>query len=467
MGYCSCGNWVDEGSICTHCGSALTYEEPDDDEDIDDLENYIGRSEYFYRQARTCSIKGNHSAAIGFYNEALKDAYGIGEKCEMLSSIAEEYEKIGDYDSAETYWQRCCRADVYGRYLNGYKYLAGKGDFLCRRGRYEEAIGDYENALKSLDAMKGRQINAFKLKDYAVIVRSITDSYNRLGRDNLGQKYQNQLKRAVDRFKESRVNKEFEARYLSEAAWQLYEDDGLPDEALILIDAVIDLYPDGSANDYNRKAIILEKTRNYDGALKYYDMALARDSSDEIFLNNKAACIREKLKDRLLSGNIKTRDLDLINEALKILPESYDNRPYLFTKAEILNKLGDPVKAKVCNALAVKNYDEVDEVEKQLKKLKPNEKYINITATQYYRNFAPFKEGVIVDLIREPDNPHDRDAIRAEINGETVGYVANSRHTLIKEVKSATDIKYTSPTQAEVQFILFGEWVVAKLIYGG
>jgi hypothetical protein len=126
--------------------------------------------------------------------------------------------------------------------------------------------------------------------------------------------------------------------------------------------------------------------------------------------------------------------------------------------------LGDPVKAKICSALAVKNYDEVDRAEKQLKKLKSSETYINISGTQYYQNFAPFKEGTVVDLIREKDNPHDRHAIRVEIDGETVGYVANSRYTLIKEVKSATDLKYVKLKQVEVQFILFNEWVIAKLI---
>ena len=72
--------------------------------------------------------------------------------------------------------------------------------------------------------------------------------------------------------------------------------------------------------------------------------------------------------------------------------------------------------------------------------------------------------GGVVDLIREPDNIHDRDAIRVEIGGETVGYVANSTRTLIECVKSASDIKNTRSTQAEVQFILFNEWVIAKLI---
>ena len=156
--------------------------------------------------------------------------------------------------------------------------------------------------------------------------------------------------------------------------------------------------------------------------------------------------------------------MDLINKALEILPEGYDNSPYLFIKAQILIELGDPVKARVCNALAAKRYGEVDKADRQLKKLKSPETYINITGIQHYRNFAPFKEGTVVDLIKEPDNPHDRDVIRVEIRGETVGYVANSKYTLIKEVKSATDIKNTVSAHAEVQFILFDEWVIAKLI---
>mgnify|MGYP006967282432 CR=1 FL=1 len=67
-------------------------------------------------------------------------------------------------------------------------------------------------------------------------------------------------------------------------------------------------------------------------------------------------------------------------------------------------------------------------------------------------------------MVKEPDNPHDPNAIRVEINGETVGYVANSEYTLIREVKSARDIKDTNSRHAEVQFILLNNWVIAKLI---
>ena len=33
MGYCSCGNWVDEGDICSHCGGGGGYDDTDEDED--------------------------------------------------------------------------------------------------------------------------------------------------------------------------------------------------------------------------------------------------------------------------------------------------------------------------------------------------------------------------------------------------------------------------------------------------
>ena len=61
MGYCSyCGNWVDEGDICSHCGGSGDswgggYDEEEDDENK--FDPFISRYEYFIRQGKTCSIK--------------------------------------------------------------------------------------------------------------------------------------------------------------------------------------------------------------------------------------------------------------------------------------------------------------------------------------------------------------------------------------------------------------------------
>ena len=462
MGYCSCGHWVDEGGICDHCGNALTYDEPEEDEDIEGFDYY----EYYCRQAKTCSIKEDHSTAIKFYNEALKSTIMNHGKWDVLCAIAGEYEAMGDYDLAETYWNKCHEIEETGGSDDAPRRIAERGDFLYRRDRLEEAAATYEKVFEALKAVKDNRMGIDKLKICARAAYRIIYSYNWLGKNDPEEKYQNELKHAINKYisTQSHLGDETSAYYLSQAAWELYYNDRVTDEALILIDSAIKLNPNPPANDYNRKAIILERKLQYGEALKYYNKALSKDRLNETFLNNKAGCIKEELKTKILHNKMEPRDLGLINTALKILPRGYDNREYLFIKAEILSQLGEPVKARICKALSVKNYEEVDKAEKQLKKLKPAETYINITGTQHYRNFEPFKEGTIVDLIKEPDNPHDKDAIRVEINGETIGYVANSKYTLINEVKSATDIKDIQSSQAEVQFILFNEWVIAKLI---
>ena len=90
--------------------------------------------------------------------------------------------------------------------------------------------------------------------------------------------------------------------------------------------------------------------------------------------------------------------------------------------------------------------------------------FIIITGTRFYKTPHHLTGGVTVDLIPEPYNRHDPDAIRVEVKGETVGYVANSPQTLIDEVKSASDIKNAPAKKAMVQFILLQTYIIAKLI---
>ena len=469
--YCECPNGHREHpfvmphvtlgvDFCLHCGGMIRHEDKGKHKKS---HKHTSRREHFYRKAKECSIKKDHSTAIEFFNEALRLSVANSEKCEALSEIALEYEAIGDYDSAITYWNKSCATAGHSTV---HMYLTEKGYLLYRRGSYEDAISTFEEALKALDSLKDTAIGSTELIYYARIVHYIIYSYEDLEKDNHKEKYHNVLKHAIDRYIQAKkyADDEFKANYLSETAWAASVQEGVSGEALILIDSAIKLHPHCPADYYNIKAIILNSGFQYDEALKCYDIALSKDPTNKTFLENKADCMKDKLKRKLLFKEIEPRDLEVINEALKILPEGCDSGPYLSTKAEILDQLGEPVKARICQALGAKRYDEADKAEKQLKKLKSSETYINITGTQYYKNFAPFREGTIVDLIRESDNPHDRYAIRIEINGETVGYVANNQYTLIKEVKSARDLKHSKSTRAEVQFILFNKWVIAKLI---
>lgn len=109
--------------------------------------------------------------------------------------------------------------------------------------------------------------------------------------------------------------------------------------------------------------------------------------------------------------------------------------------------------------------DEIRELDSQVEFLKSStDTLINITGTRFYFGMEPFEKGVVVDLIKENDNEHDPDAIRVEIEGETVGYVANNEYTLIDNVKSATEIRKLKLSKAEVMLIYLDEYVIARLI---
>lgn len=63
---------------------------------------------------------------------------------------------------------------------------------------------------------------------------------------------------------------------------------------------------------------------------------------------------------------------------------------------------------------------------------------ITITGLNYRFGSDFLKKGMKVKLVKEPDNKHDREAIRADFKGlGTIGYVANSTKTVIGESLSA------------------------------
>ena len=57
--------------------------------------------------------------------------------------------------------------------------------------------------------------------------------------------------------------------------------------------------------------------------------------------------------------------------------------------------------------------------------------YFTITGTRHYYGHEFFEPKMSVHLVKEPDNIHDAEAIRVELEGlGKVGYVANSTYTV-------------------------------------
>lgn len=249
---------------------------------------------------------------------------------------------------------------------------------------------------------------------------------------------------------------------MSDRAWDL-RNQGNYEAALDLINRAMEINPP-RLNDLNRKAIILQDLFRFEEAVEFYDKALAL-GRDDVVLANKARCLLEWVETQKSKGKITSKELDIINEALRILPDTENNYSYLQLKGEILERLGEPVKAKICYLLSNRMFDLVRLAEDRLKRMRDTSKtFIAVAGTQFYAGSAPFHWGVTMNLVREPDNKYDDDAIRVEIDGECVGYVANSKSTLIPEVKSASDIKDMDFERAIFEFVLLGSYYIARII---
>ena len=67
-----------------------------------------------------------------------------------------------------------------------------------------------------------------------------------------------------------------------------------------------------------------------------------------------------------------------------------------------------------------------------------NKIYFTIAGMNHYYGQTFLQPGMTVDLIKEPENKNDPEAIRVEMEGlGKVGYVANSVHTVIGASHSA------------------------------
>ena len=94
--------------------------------------------------------------------------------------------------------------------------------------------------------------------------------------------------------------------------------------------------------------------------------------------------------------------------------------------------------------------------------------YVTITGFKYYYGQTPFKVGKKIKCVKEPDNLHDAEAIRATMKHiGTVGYVANSPYTTAIGTKSAGAVghKMKKKFTVEVMFIA-GTHIICRVVDG-
>ena len=250
-------------------------------------------------------------------------------------------------------------------------------------------------------------------------------------------------------------------RVLFEESSRLFDDSRF-NEALTLINVAIE-NDDSNSGYFTHRAAILEKLNRYSESEEAYQRALQLNAEDEIRLSRAVM-----LYNWANSLNDKQKALNIISDAIETLPETSKDlysEKFLYLKGSILDCLGRSIESRICYLKAEGFTDQIEELEGQLEFLKSSpDTLISIAGTRFYFGLEIFEPGMTVDLVREPDNEHDPDAVRVEVEGEAVGYVANSEYTLIENIKSASDIKKLELKKAEVLFIYMDEYVIAKVI---
>ena len=234
------------------------------------------------------------------------------------------------------------------------------------------------------------------------------------------------------------------------------------DEALAEINKI--LQSDNDYSNWNLKGIILDNLKEYEKAIECFDKALNINESSDIKIN-KANSLYNWAKLSFFPEGNYDKALRLINYGLEVLGESEDPSEFYFLKAEILEGLNDLVEAQKAYLIAYKEFDRLNELEKQIEYINNTSNILIIITGCSFYNFTP-ESGIIVSLVKDIENEHDPDAIAVMNDESIVGYVANSDYTLIEEVKSASDIKniMNNEQKAEILFDYIGEYTIAKLI---
>lgn len=239
-------------------------------------------------------------------------------------------------------------------------------------------------------------------------------------------------------------------------------DEARFDEALALINKVLE--SDDDYNNWNLKAMVLDNLSRYDESIECYNRALTLNQCDEVRIN-KANTLYNYAKVTFFPEGEYEKALNLINQSLETMPEGEEVSEFYFLRAEIFEALGQLGEAQKSYLIAHGEFDKLDELEKQIEYLKnTGDTLINITGGYFY-DFTP-AQGQSVDLIKEEDNEHDGDAIAVYLDGEKIGYVANSDYTLMEGANSASQLKnkIDGDVKAEILFVYLNEYVVARLL---
>lgn len=247
------------------------------------------------------------------------------------------------------------------------------------------------------------------------------------------------FRRVRRRSKNSRI-KEY-----SDKAWKYYNDYN-DEDALYYINLALDL-DDRNANNWNRKGIIVESMKNYAESERCYDRSLELSKSNIVY-DNKASMLYwwayELLEESksLPNGLDKLKEAkDIILRSIKALPgeNSEENIEKYLSLRDSINFYIDYENKFQADLETLKDYDKGE--------------LFTITGMNFYQNGAILTPGKPLELVKEPDNKFDKDAIAVYGDGKKIGFVANKNYTKCELTSSASQLKDEIENVAKAEYL--------------
>ena len=409
----NCGSYVSEGDHTCSCGTSFSYnsyEEREEEEDPEEVERKE-RGRQCYLEACSLERQGRYGEALWMY-ERSRD---LGHSGFSSYDRARIYSEMGDYQKAlEIYEGMHCS--------NGnYKLTRLIGRTLYRLKRYDEALEKFFNALGII-------------KESSEFIQDYTNP-------NYGIYYtQEELDRAAMK-KEKRKRAELAKTY-NDIAW-VYKDQKNYNVAIKYIDEAI-LFDKSEPNHPNVKAIILEDMGSFRQSKEYYDRAIEMDP-DTVFIENRARMIRDWCRN--------SDDMDP-KKAEKLITEAIDSLSGIDTDEDI--------NEYIMIRNSIRDGRKLESQDKLLGDI-DSRNLITITGTRFY-GCPVFTEGMVLKLVREPDNAYDGDAIAVYHGDEKVGYVANSIDTACYLTTTASNLDIGDCASAEYVFNYASKYHIARIV---
>lgn len=391
-----CGSYVSEGSPICSCGASFggrSYEEEEDPEEIQRKEV----AEKYYRKGCSLEREGRYAEALKMYEKSRQ----LGSSSFIHYDEALLYNKMGDYERALEILEKFKGSSSYNILMTTASTLTGLGRYDEALELYFKAIGIIEKSPKFIQDYSSPQYGMYFTKE--------------------------ELDEQA-REKQKRKREELSIVYAKIAITYSYDENFKV--AIKYADEAIE-YGGDVANNWNVKAIILKGMHKYDESLKCYDKAIEM-KGDKVFIENKARMIKQWCGELCNDEKDLERSEDLIFEAIEMLSSiqtDEDMRQYWNLKDEIQRKL---------------NPDELDVCLEDIGR----ENLITIVGNSFC-GFSSFEKGMVLNMVREPDNEFDRDAIAVFYCGRKVGYVANSPNTVCSLTTSASELKIGDNAYAE------------------